>query len=56
MEHEISFAPCYDLYHEVGATPGFSFVDTAKFRAEDCTDGSWRALHFESHAINLGMP
>jgi NAD(P)-dependent dehydrogenase (short-subunit alcohol dehydrogenase family) len=40
MEHEISFAPCYDLYHEMGARPGFSFVHTARFRAEDCTDGS----------------
>ena len=44
MEREISFAPCYDLYHEMGARPGFSFVDTAKFREEDCTDGSWEDI------------
>jgi hypothetical protein len=44
MEHEISFAPCYDLYHEMGARPGFSFVDTAKFRAGDCTDGNWEDI------------
>lgn len=28
----------------MGARPGFSFVDTAKFRAEDCTDGSWEDI------------
>jgi hypothetical protein len=37
----ISFAPCCDLYHEMGARPGFSFVDIANFRAEGCTDGNW---------------
>src|SRR5215469_1742593 len=41
MEHEISFAPYYNNCRETGARPGFLFVHTAKFRAEDCTDGSW---------------
>jgi hypothetical protein len=41
METVISFAPCYDLYHEMGARPGFSFVPTVRFRVEGCMDGSW---------------
>jgi hypothetical protein len=37
MEHEISFAPCYDLYHEMGARPGFSFVDLIGINPNDGT-------------------
>ena len=44
MEHEISFAPYHDHYRETEARPAFSFVRTAKFRAEDCTDGSWEDI------------
>ena len=41
-------APCYDLCREMGARLGFSFVHTARFRAEDCTDGSWADGQYSS--------